>query len=265
MPFGQTLRAAREAKGLSTSELAAQTHLLVQVVEGLENEDFRRIPAPIYGRGFVKLYCETVGLDPKQIIEIRNLIRTLGKDHTVILSTHILQEVQAVCDRIIIMNKGKIVADEKTENITRAVQNNRRFNVKICGPQREVLNLLRSKPGIVYAEVLAERDGDAYTYMIESDYGVDIRKNLFFALAEKGWPLIGLESLGMNLEDVFISVVDNSNEIPMVRERAARNRGSSKGKTRGMIEKTVAADLVQSAEQKRKEDSLSYDESGDDD
>ena len=67
MPFGQTLRAAREAKGLSTSELAAQTHLLVQVVEGLENEDFRRIPAPIYGRGFVKLYCETVGLDPKPL------------------------------------------------------------------------------------------------------------------------------------------------------------------------------------------------------
>ncbi|MDY3785843.1 MAG: ATP-binding cassette domain-containing protein, partial [Eubacteriales bacterium] len=84
----------------------------------------------------------TVGLDPKQIIEIRNLIRTLGKDHTVILSTHILQEVQAVCDRIIIINKGKIVADEATENITRAVQNNRRFNVKICGPQKDVFNML---------------------------------------------------------------------------------------------------------------------------
>ena len=67
MSFGQTLRAAREAKGLSTSELAARTHLLVQIVEGLENEDFRRIPAPIYGRGFVKLYCETVGLEPKPL------------------------------------------------------------------------------------------------------------------------------------------------------------------------------------------------------
>ena len=65
MSFGQTLKAAREAKGLTASELAASTHLLVQIVEGLENEDFRRIPAPIYGRGFVKLYCETVGLDPK--------------------------------------------------------------------------------------------------------------------------------------------------------------------------------------------------------
>ena len=91
----------------------------------------------------------TIGLDPKQIIEIRNLIRTLGKEHTVILSTHILQEVQAVCDRIVIINKGKIVANELTENISRAVENTRRFNVKISGPQKEVLNMLRSRPGIV--------------------------------------------------------------------------------------------------------------------
>ena len=67
MSLGQTLRAAREAKGITTSELAARTHLLIQIVEGLENEDFRRIPAPIYGRGFIKLYCETVGLDPKPL------------------------------------------------------------------------------------------------------------------------------------------------------------------------------------------------------
>ena len=152
----------------------------------------------------------TVGLDPKQIIEVRNLIRTLGKDHTVILSTHILQEVQAVCDRIIIINKGKIVADELTENITRAVENNRRFTAKICGPQKEVLTFLKNRPGIVYAELLAQRDGDAYTYMIESEVGVDIRKNLFFALAEKRWALVGLEALGMSLEDIFITIVDQT-------------------------------------------------------
>ena len=152
----------------------------------------------------------TVGLDPKQVIEVRNLVRTLGKDHTVILSTHILQEVQAVCDRIVIINKGRIVADELTENITRAVDQNRRFTVKICGPQNEVLNFLRQKPGIVYAEVLAQRDGDAYCYNIESEVGVDIRKSLFYSLAEKNWPLVGMESLGMNLEDIFIAIVDQS-------------------------------------------------------
>ena len=154
----------------------------------------------------------TVGLDPKQIIEIRNLIRTLGRDHTVILSTHILPEVQAVCDRIVVINNGKIIADEKTEDITRAVQNNRRFNVKICGPKKEVLAMLKAKTGIVYAEELAERDGDATTYMIESEPDVDIRKNLFYTLAEKGWPLIGLEGVGMNLEDIFISLIDNGGE-----------------------------------------------------
>ncbi len=163
----------------------------------------------------------TIGLDPKQIIEIRNLIRNLGRNHTVILSTHILQEVQAVCDRIIIINKGKIVADEKTENISRAFEGSRRFNVKICGPQREVLAMLREKPGIVYAEVLAERDGDAYTYMIESAVGVDIRKNLFYSLAEKNWPLIGMEALGMSLEDIFISIVDKSDEKKTARKRRA--------------------------------------------
>ena len=192
----------------------------------------------------------TVGLDPKQIIEIRNLIRNLGRDHTVILSTHILQEVQAVCDRIVIINKGKIVADEKTENISRAVENNRRFNVKICGPQRDVLAMLKSKPGIAYAEVLAERDGDAYTYTIESEYGVDIRKNLFFTLAEKGWALIGMEALGMSLEDIFITVVDKSEGSDKNARRDARK--SNARKTRTGLEADVAGNLYRDAEARRR-------------
>ncbi len=187
----------------------------------------------------------TVGLDPKQIIEVRNLIRTLGKEHTVIISTHILQEVQAVCDRIIIINKGKIVADELTENITRAVENNRRFSAKICGPQKEVLAFLKSRPGIVYAELLAQRDGDAYTYMIESEIGIDIRKNLFFALAEKKWALVGLEALGMSLEDIFITIVDQTAGKARYERR---KRASSVTKTteneiaKKIIEKTAEAE-----------------------
>ena len=151
----------------------------------------------------------TVGLDPKQIIEVRNLLRTLGKDHTIILSTHILQEVQAVCDRIIIIKEGKLVADEKTENITRAVQDNHRFNVKIVGPQREVLNMLKNLQGVSFAETLGERDGDSFTYRVESAPNIDIRKILFHALADKGWPMIGMEAVGMDLEDIFIKLVDN--------------------------------------------------------
>ena len=186
----------------------------------------------------------TVGLDPKQIIEIRSLIRTLGKSHTVILSTHILQEVQAVCDRIIIINKGKIVADEKTENITRAVESNRRYTAKICGPQKEILTLLKATPGILNADTTAERDGDAYTFIIECEGGIDIRKKLFFSLAERSWALIGLEAIGMNLEDIFISVVDKTEEKvdgeQYVRSGNRRRRGSR-------LENDIAQSLIENA------------------
>ena len=182
----------------------------------------------------------TVGLDPKQIIEVRNLLRNLGKDHTVILSTHILQEVQAVCDRIVIINKGKIVADELTENITRAVESNRRFNAKICGPQKEVLAMLRSRPGVVYAEVLPQRDGDAYCYMIESEVGIDIRKSLFYALSERKWPLIGLEAMGMSLEDIFIAIVDQSSTKSRY-ERKNRRAGAEREMAKAIMENTEKA------------------------
>ena len=194
----------------------------------------------------------TVGLDPKQIIEIRNLIRTLGKNHTVILSTHILQEVQAVCDRILIINKGKIVADEKTENITRVVENNRRFNAKICGPQKEILATLKVLPGVVYAEALAEKDGDAYTYMIESEFGVDIRKKLFHTLAERGWALIGLEALGLSLEDIFITVVEKTENTV---QRHARQTGKkSRLRTKTTLESELADTLVSDAEKKKEDE-----------
>lgn len=151
----------------------------------------------------------TVGLDPKQIIEIRNLIRNLGKSHTVILSTHILQEVQAICDRIVVINNGKIIADEKTASFNNAVNQNTRYRVKIAGPQKEVIKLVRSLVGIVSCEVYGEREGDAFAYNIESAPNIDIRKNLFRALAEKEWPMLGMEPIGMELEDIFLRLISS--------------------------------------------------------
>ena len=189
----------------------------------------------------------TVGLDPKQIIEVRNLLRNLGRDHTVILSTHILQEVQAVCDRIIIINKGRIVADELTENITRAVESNRRFSLKICGPSKEVLAMLRSKPGILHAELAGSRDGDAYSYNIECEPGVDIRKSLFYSLAEKGWPLVGLEALGMSLEEIFVAIVDQVSSRSSVTERRSYSRteySARKDEEEATSETKIAKNIV---------------------
>lgn len=150
----------------------------------------------------------TVGLDPKQIIEVRNLIRTLGRKHTVILSTHILSEVQAVCDRIVIINNGKILADEKTDNITGAINEKNRYKVRICGPEREILEALKGVEGVSSAVISGTRERDAYTFTVESDAGYDMRKNLFFAMAEKGWPVIEISPEGVSIEDVFIRLTD---------------------------------------------------------
>ncbi len=150
----------------------------------------------------------TIGLDPKQIIEIRNLIRMLGRDHTVILSTHILAEVQAVCDRVVIINKGRVVADERTEELSRVLDGKRRYVYKICGNQKDVMAAIKATPGVSYVEAMAEHELDSSAYMIESEPGVDIRKSLFMSLAKDNFAIIGVEAMGVSLEDIFISLVD---------------------------------------------------------
>ena len=137
---------------------------------------------------------------------------------------------------------------------------NRRFNVKIVGPQKDVLAMLRALPGITYAESLAERDGDAYAYMIESDAGIDIRKKLFYQLVERNWPLVGIEAMGMSLEDIFISVVDHSEEkktIGAARERVARKNRRTNATNQ---EKELGAALFADAERQRAEAAKTVDE-----
>ena len=155
----------------------------------------------------------TVGLDPKQIIAVRNLLRTLARKHTVVLSTHILAEVQAVCERVIIINKGKIIADERTEDIVKTIEDGYRYRVKIVGPQREVQSSLEKLNGIKSVEATGERDLDSYAYIVESDKGIDTRKPIFNLCSSRGWPILGLEPHGTDLETVFIRLVDRSDGI----------------------------------------------------
>ncbi len=155
----------------------------------------------------------TVGLDPKQIIEVRNLIRTLGKRHTVILSTHILQEVQAVCERVIIINKGKIIADEKTEDLTRTIEEGFKYEIKIVGPQREVLFAIERINGVKNAVATGERDADSYAYIVESERGIDVRKSLFSLCSSRNWAILGLSAVGTDLESIFIRLVDRANGV----------------------------------------------------
>ena len=166
------------------------THVENRIIKNLSKGYRQRvgIAQALIGNPRVIIFDEpTVGLDPKQIIEIRTLIRDLGRDHTVILSTHILPEVQMVCDRIVIINRGKIVADEKTEDIEKVVAGSRQIQLKVCGPQKEVQNAIKGLTGIKYCEVI----------------------NL---CASHAWPIIGMEAIGLNLEEIFISVVDENGQ-----------------------------------------------------
>lgn len=157
----------------------------------------------------------TVGLDPKQIIEIRSLIRALGKNHTVILSNHILSEVQAACDRIMIMSKGRIVADERTEELNRLMAGARKLSVQISGPRNEVMNSLKAIPGVSEVDTPKEIPGsNAHRYQLKTENGEDVRVKVFSLCAERDWPIIGMETVGASLEDIFLSLTDSKDASP---------------------------------------------------
>lgn len=155
----------------------------------------------------------TIGLDPKQVIAVRNLMRTLAKRHTVILSTHVLAEVQTVCERVIIINKGKIIADEKTEDVVKTIEDGYRYRVKICAKEKEAESALSKLSGVKTVVSTGDRDLDSYAFILESERGIDIRKAVFNLCSVKNWAILGLEPVGTDLESVFIRLVDRSDGI----------------------------------------------------
>ncbi len=152
----------------------------------------------------------TAGLDPVEVVEVRNLIRMLGRDHAVILSSHVLSEVQAVCDRVIILKAGKVIADARTEEIAAQSQGRRRVTVRVAGPEKAVLAAIRSLNGVTFVQSLPEKEMDSVAFSVESEAGVDIRKPLFYAMSKNDWPIVGMQAMGVNFEDVFLSLVKST-------------------------------------------------------
>lgn len=152
----------------------------------------------------------TVGLDPKQILEVRNLIRSLGGKHTVILSTHILAEVQAVCEKIVIIHRGNIIACEKTDELSRVMEDNAHYCYAVCGAQKDVLAALRSVRGVRAAEPTGGRDGDAGVYLTEISGGFETRRAIAKALCDRGFLTVGVREAGDDLESVFIRLIDRA-------------------------------------------------------
>ena len=165
----------------------------------------------------------TVGLDPKQIIEIRNMIKSLGKKRTIILSTHILPEVSHICERVLVINNGSIVADNTPDMLSANVSDERKFTVRIAGPKEPVLHLLRSQDGVRSCEYLMEGEPGASDFSVESLPNVDVRKPLFSTLASAGYPILMLRPMNVSLEDIFLKLT--TDEISESRGR--RKKGGS--------------------------------------
>jgi ABC-2 type transport system ATP-binding protein len=151
----------------------------------------------------------TEGLDPEQIIEIRNLIRGLRGDHTVVLSTHILPEAQMLADRIAIINDGRIVAVDTAENLTAMVQRTQRLRVEVDGPAKDVRERLNSLAGVQNVELL---DGEHARFIVESSRDTDLREKIAAAVVNGGWGLLELERLEPTLEDIFLHITRQKQE-----------------------------------------------------
>lgn len=161
----------------------------------------------------------TVGLDPSQIIEIRSLIKALGKRHTIILSSHILPEIQAICDRIIIINDGKIVADDTAENLTRSYSSDRRLMVRVAGPAFEVEKLIHGIDGVKAVTAMSSREAGTTDFAIELQEGADIRYALFNRLAARQFPLLSSRSMEKSLEDIFMTLTSEKLSVKKGGER----------------------------------------------
>ena len=154
----------------------------------------------------------TVGLDPKQIIEIRSLITELGKNHTVILSSHILSEIQAVCERVIVINHGKIIADDTPANLSKTLSDDHTLTVRVGGPRADVLKLLATVPGVKNVTCTGMQEKNSNDFIVEPDGVLDVRRAIFNRLAERQWPLLLMQSNEMSLEQIFLRLTEMTEE-----------------------------------------------------
>lgn len=166
------------------------------------------IAQALIGNPDVLIFDEpTVGLDPKQIIEIRALIKKLGKNHTVILSSHILPEIQAVCDKIVIINRGKVVANDSADNLAKNMSADHKLVIRCEGNPADVKKLLSAIPGM--DEVFVNRENveeGVSEYFLNAKPGTDIRREVSKRLASRNYTLLMMKSSELTLEEVFLKI-----------------------------------------------------------
>lgn len=165
----------------------------------------------------------TVGLDPKQIIEIRNLVRMLGKHHTVILSSHILSEIQAVCDRVIVINKGRIIADDSPENLSKNLSDDHSLSIVLEGKKDKVIKEIEKVSGVKTVDFIRENSNGSVELNVEPRAGYDIRKSIFEVASLNNFPILKMASNELSLEDIFLRLTDEAYSTDAI-ERSLKKR-----------------------------------------
>lgn len=152
----------------------------------------------------------TVGLDPKQIIEIRNLISKLGKNHTIILSSHILSEIQAVCKRVIIINRGQIVADDMLSNLSERLSADKSVTARIVCEEADMKKALMGIKDVASVESLGSMEKGSFDFLITPENGADIRAAVFERVTERGKTILSLSDNRLSLERIFLKLTEVS-------------------------------------------------------
>ncbi|MSQ40447.1 MAG: ATP-binding cassette domain-containing protein [Dehalococcoidia bacterium] len=152
----------------------------------------------------------TIGIDPIQVVETRQLIKGLGGNHTVILSSHILPEVSMVCDRVLIIHEGRVVAIDTPANLSAHLRSTQRIEAEVRGPSAEVMPLLRELNGV--QDVRRQGDGLVATYVIEARPGADLREPIATLVVQRGWGLLRLQSVEMSLEEIFLRLTTSEEQ-----------------------------------------------------
>lgn len=152
----------------------------------------------------------TAGLDPREIVEIRNLIKRIGETRTVLISSHILSEIQATCGRVLIFNKGEILMDADIETLSQNIGPNSRYGIRLSAPEDEVVPVISGLAGVSKTEFVGSYEKGTVDIIVEADKNVDIRKILFDECAKRNWYILMITPLGVSLEDIFLKIVDKN-------------------------------------------------------
>ena len=152
----------------------------------------------------------TVGLDPKQIIEIRDLIKSLKKKHTVILSSHILSEVSAVCDYVLIISHGKLVASDTPDNLGKLAAGSNNLNLLVKGEKSRIRQLLEEISGVKEISIEKKSEQEGWNVTVSTEENTDIREEVFFKMAENQYPILEMQSQKISLEEIFLELTEDN-------------------------------------------------------